>query len=733
MEKIDKNEAKIRIKKLSAEINKIRYEYHVLDKPDVTDEVYDSLTKELRELEAQFPDLRLADSPTQRIGGKPLEKFQKVRHQVRQWSFDDVFSFNELEAWNQKVKKLINKQQTTNNLQQKKLEYVCEVKIDGLKIILTYENGKLMRAATRGDGVIGEDVTENIKTIMSVPLELNYPIDLVAVGECWLSKKELARINEARKKKGEALFANSRNAGAGSIRQLDPKIAASRKLDTFIYDIDYLRLTTNNQQLTTLETQMEELELLKKLGFKVNPESKLCKNIEEVEKFYQSWISRKNKEDYGIDGVVLKINSVELQKSLGYTGKSPRWGIAYKFPAEKVTTIVEDIKVQVGRTGALTPVAHLRPVLVAGSTVSRATLHNEDEIRRLDLKIGDTVVLHKAGDVIPEVVEVLKDLRTGKEKNFHMPKVCPMCGGAVGKIPISKSQYPTKSQKIKKENLGVAIYCLNPNCYAVEKEKVIHFVSKKGFNIDGLGEKIVEQLMNEGIVSNFADIFELEKGDLEPLERFAEKSADNLISAIEASKNITLEKFLFALGIRHVGEEGTILIAKAINMEIPNTKHQTPASPAGGPNKSQLPKIKIQNINDIAKIFSQINAEQWMSIKGIGEKMAESLVEWFGDKNNTEMLEKMNELGVKILTNNKQHTTNNKLQGKVFVLTGELKNFTRDEAKDMIRGLGGEISSSVSKNTDYVLAGENPGSKFQKAKSLGVKIINEKEFEKIIK
>jgi len=521
---------------------------------------------------------------------------------------------------------------------------------------------------------------------------------VVAVGECWLSKKELSRINEARKKKGEALFANSRNAGAGTIRQLNPKVAASRKLDTFIYDIDYL--ATRNSQLATPKTQREELNLLKKLGFKVNPESKLCKNIEEVEKFYQNWIGKKDKEDYGIDGVVLKINSVEIQKALGYTGKSPRWGVAYKFPAEKVTTIVEDIKVQVGRTGALTPVAHLRPVLVAGSTVSRATLHNEDEIKRLDLKIGDTVVLHKAGDVIPEVVEVLKNLRSGKEKVFHMPKTCPICGGAVKRENVG----------IRSLQVGAARYCLNPKCFAVEIEKTIHFVSKKGFNVDGMGEKIVEQLMNEGIVSNFADIFELEKGDLEPLERFAEKSADNLIESIKNSRKITLEKFLFALGIRHVGEEGSILVTR--NVELITQK-------------------KIKNLSDVAEYFTEIKINDWLKIKGIGEKMAESLVEWFGDKNNIEILKRMKNLGVEIIIQ-KLQTTNYKLKGLVFVLTGELKNFTRDDAKDMIRRLGGEISSSVSKNTSYVLAGENPGSKYDKAKKLGVKIIREEEFREML-
>jgi len=418
---MDKNKAKNRIAKLSAEINKLRYEYHVLDKPDVTDSVYDSLTAELRALEEQFPDLRAVDSPTQKIGGRPLDKFQKVRHAVRQWSFDDVFSLDELKKWEEKIERMVEKLEGGQGGKGElgNVEYVCEIKIDGLKIILTYENGIFVRGATRGDGVIGEDVTENLKTIYSLPLKLSQPVSGVFVGECFLSKSELTRINREREKRGEALFANSRNAAAGSIRQLDPKIAASRKLDCFIYDIDQLRLEIPNskhqitntlptgrqeskiinpksQNFSFPETQMEELKLLKDLGFNVNKEARLCKSVAEIEEFYQAWIHKKDKQNYGIDGVVLKINSRKLQEALGYTGKSPRWGVAYKFPAEKVTTVVEDITVQVGRTGALTPLAHLRPVLVAGSTVSRATLHNEDEIKRLDIKIGDTVVIHKA-------------------------------------------------------------------------------------------------------------------------------------------------------------------------------------------------------------------------------------------------------------------------------------------------------------------------------------------------
>jgi DNA ligase (NAD+) len=694
MEYMNNNETKKRIEKLSAEINKIRYEYHVLDKPDVTDEVYDSLMEELRGLEEQYPQFKTPDSPTQRIGGKPLDKFIKVRHQIRQWSFDDIFDLAGLKKWEDKIKRMVEKA----NLTEADLDFCCEVKIDGLKVILNYENGFFVRGATRGDGIIGEDVTENLKTNRSIPLKLKKPIDLVAVGECWMSKKELERINENRKKKGEMLFANSRNAAAGSIRQLDPKIAAARKLESFIYDIDFIRKT--NQPAT----QTEELELLKELGFKVNEEYKLCKNIQEIQAFYEEWARKKDKQDYGIDGIVIKINSNRIQEALGYTGKSPRWGIAYKFPAEKVTTVVESIQVQVGRTGALTPVAHLRPVRVAGSLVSRATLHNEDEINRLDVRIGDTVVIQKAGDVIPEIVEVIKNLRTGKEKKFHMPKICPMCGG-----PVKRQETGDK----KKGNLSANHYCLNTKCYAIEKEAIIHFVSKKGFNIDGLGEKIVEQLMEEGLISNVADIFELAKGDLEPLERFAEKSADNLVVAIESSKKISLEKFLYSLGIRYVGEETAVLVTN--NLQSVSGK-------------------KIQNLAGIIKFFPEILSEDWLRIKGIGNKSAESLAEWFNDKNNLKLLEKMEERGVVLeIPNQANATKDHKLSGKTFVLTGELTSFTRDEAKDMIRKRGGDISSSVSKKTDYVVAGENPGSKYDKAQELGVKIIGEKEFEKLLK
>jgi DNA ligase (NAD+) len=701
---MDKNGVKNRIEKLRKEIDRHRYLYHVLDKPDITDEVYDSLTEELCKLEQQFPEFYSPTSPTQRVGGEPLDKFRKVRHAVRQWSFDDVFDGEELKSWEEKIERMIAKE-TRNKKQETedKLEYCCELKIDGLKMILTYEKGILVQGATRGDGTIGEDVTHNIRTIQSVPLELNEKIDAIVVGECWLSKKELQRINKEREKNKEMLFANSRNAAAGSIRQLDPKIAASRRLDSFIYDIDQINLRLP-------ATQVEELELLKKLGFKVNDKYKLCKNLKEVQEFYDYWTDKKNKQDYEIDGIVIKINSQKVQAALGYTGKAPRWGIAYKFPAQRVTTIVEDIKIQVGRTGALTPVAHLKPVLVAGSRVSRATLHNEDEIERLDVRIGDTVVLHKAGDVIPEIVEVVKNLRNGKEKIFHMPSSCPICGGKVYRKPGE-----------------AATYCANTKCYAIERERIIHFVSRKGFDIVGFGEKIVEQLINEGLISNIADIFELKSGDLEPLERFAEKSAQNLVEAMEKSKGISLEKFLYALGIRFVGEETAVLIAKVINTEFPMTNDQFSI-------KSKFSNIKkIKTLNDITNIFPKITKEQWMGIKGIGDKSAESLAKWFREKSNLKLLERMSKLGVKISTSEMGEAISSKLSGKTFVLTGELSGFTRNEAKDMIRKKGGNISSSVSQKTDYVVAGENPGSKYDKAKELGVEIINEGEFRKLLK
>ena len=718
----NKEKIKQRIESLREEADKHRYLYHVLDKPEIDDSVYDSLMEELIELEKNNPEFFSATSPSQRVGGEILDKFQKVEHRFRQWSFDDVFDFEELKKWEEKIKKMLEKKGIDFS-NDEKLDYCVELKIDGLKVILEYQDGKLVQAATRGDGKIGEDVTNNIKTIGSVPLELEENADMIAVGEIWLGKNELRKINEEREKNQEPLFANSRNAAAGSIRQLDSSIAAKRNLDSFIYDIESIKISnfkfqisnkTQNskfkiQNLNQIKTQVKELELLRELGFKVNNNFQKCKSIDEVEKYYQGWITERDKENYELDGIVIKVNSKKYQDLLGYTGKAPRWGVAYKFPAERVTTVIEDIFVQVGRTGALTPVAHLRPVRVAGSVVSRATLHNEDEIERLDVRIGDTVVIQKAGDIIPEVVSVMKNLRTGNEKEFSIPAKCPICGGDVRREEFSD----------KKNKQSAAHYCSNPNCFAVELQKIIHFVSKKGFEIDGLGEKIVEQLIQEGVIENVADIFEIKKGDLEPLERFADKSAENLIEAIEKSKKISLNRFLFALGIRYVGEETALLIADEIKKG------------------SQISSLRFQNsknfLLEIIDNFPKISADDWREIKGIGEKAAESLVKWFGDKKNLEILERMKDFGVEI--ENVAGGKNNErriFEDKTFVLTGSLNSFTRDEIKDIIRKEGGKIASSVSKKTDFVLAGENAGSKYEKAQELGVEIISEEEFLKLV-
>jgi len=665
------NKIKSRVEKLRKVIDEYRYRYHVLDDPSLTDTVYDSLMDELRGLEKKYPELKTPDSPTQRVGGEPLEKFEKVEHRVRQWSLDDAFSFEELKDWETRNRKILEKAEVKNP----DFDYVVELKIDGLKIILDYEKGVLVQGATRGDGVVGEKVTENVKTIKSVPLRLSQSVDLTVVGECWLPKKELA---------------------------------ASRNLDSYIYSLDQLR-----SEIEAPKTQEEELKLLTELGFKVNQGYKFFKTLEEVEDFYNKWGEKKDKQPYGIDGLVIKINSKEYQNELGYTGKSPRFAIAYKFSPEQVTTVVKDIKIQIGRTGALTPVAVLEPVKVDGSVVSRATLHNEDEVIKKDIKIGDTVVIHKAGDIIPEVVEVIKKLRTGKERDFRMPEICPMCEGKVVREKIADN----------KKNVSSAHFCTSKNCFAIEKERLIHFVSKKGMNIDGLGKKIVEQLMNEGLISSVADIFSLKLGDLEPLERFAEKSAENLIEAIELSRKTTFEKLLFGLGIRHLGEEGIGLLKK----ELENSR-----SKLGGKYKES--GLEMVKLSDLIVFFGQVSSEDLSEINGFGERIAKSVFEWFRDENNQKILEKLEKLGVQM--QGLKSTANQevkKFDGKTFVLTGAMEDLTRDEAKDLIRKEGGKISSSVSSKTDFVVVGKKPGSKYKKAVELKIKILSEEDLVKKFK
>lgn len=674
---MNKKELLLHIEKLREQINDLRYRYHVLNDPEVTDAMYDGLMYELKNIEREHLDQVTSDSPTQRVAGKPLDKFEKITHTVPQWSFNDAFSHEDIEDWQERILKMLEKELGSRPAD---LSYVCELKIDGLHAVLTYEKGKLITAATRGDGRVGENVTQNIKTIMSVPLELSEPIDIIVEGETWMKHTMLDTINEERKKTGEPLFANPRNAAAGTIRQLDASIVAARKLQLTVYDI-----SSNNAP----DTQEQELLYLKKLGFKTDAEWRVCKSIDDIMAFYNKWKNEKHSRDFWVDGVVIKVNQKKYQNTLGFTGKAPRWAIAFKFPAEQGTTKIKDIYVQVGRTGALTPVALMEPVQLAGTTVTHATLHNFEEIERLDVRIGDTVVVEKAGDIIPKVVRVLEKMRTGKEKKVAEPVVCPICQSQVKRQDISD----------KNKNASVALFCVNPNCYAQELERMIHFVSKRAYNIDGLGQKIVEQLLNEGIIKNAADIFVLKQGDLEPLERFAEKSAQNLIEAIEVAKKVTLARFVYALGIRHVGEETA---------------------------------IRLQNHFGTLDAIMNASLEELTEVSDIGPRVAESIVEYFSEEENKKLVADILKHGVTITVLQKSVSTDSPISGKTFVFTGGMEGFTRDGAKDLVRELGGEISESVSKKTDYVVVGTDPGSKYEKALKLGVTVLTEAEFKKLV-
>jgi len=691
-----KNKEKIRdrIGKLRIEVEELRTRYHVFNDPEITDETYTSLRRELLDLEKKYPEFKVIGSKTERVAGKPLEKFQKTEHLFRQWSLDDAFSLEEIGEWEKKNARILEKIIPEKIV----FNYVAEAKIDGLHIVLTYVKGVLQTGATRGDGKIGENVTENIKTIESIPLVLKEKVDVVVEGECWLSALELKKINEEREKKGETLFANARNAAAGSIRQLDPQIVANRHLDSFIYELHPI---PGGNFPWSIRSQIDKLKILADLGFKVNENHRFCQNIAEVQAFFLDFGQKKKKFNYGIDGMVVKVNSLNFQKELGFTGKSPRFAVAYKFPAETTTTILKDIEVQVGRTGALTPVAILRPINLAGSVISRASLHNEEEIKRLDLKIGDTVVLRKAGDVIPEIVEVIKNLRTGDEKNFRLPSLCPICGSK------------TEKRKLKGEKEEAALYCSNLKCFAQEKEKIIYFVGKKGFDIEGMGEKIVEQLMESGLVTDFPDIFTLKEGDLLALPRFATLSVKNLLEATEKSKQIKIEKFLNALGIRYVGEETAILVSEFLQNKIPA-------------------EVKETSPKDLFLEASKQEISNWEEIKGIGEKASASLFTYFKSKEELEKNRKLSQSGIKLLLSRKDQEKRTILGQKTFVFTGTLQKITRDEAKEKVRAMGGSISSSISVKTDFLVLGENPGSKLQKAQELGVKVINEEEFSGMI-
>jgi len=669
-----KKEAKKRIEKLRKEIQHHDYLYYVLDKPEISDAAYDSLKKELIELEKQFPEFITSDSPTQRVGGPPLEKFEKVKHRVSMLTLQDAMNKSEMEDWQKRIKRLLSPSEMKN------LDFFAELKMDGLATSLVYKNGIFKQGATRGDGYTGEDITQNVKTVRCIPLRLRLeellkkykiPEEIEIRGEIFMGKKAFEKLNQKQKKRGEATFANPRNAAAGSVRQLDPKTTAKRKLTFFGYDT----VSDFGQK-----THQENHEIIKILGIPENPFNRYCKNLEEVIKFHEEIGKKRDKLPYEIDGVVVNVNDDNLFKKLGFVGRTPRGAVAFKFPGFQATTKVKNIVTQVGRTGKITPVAVLEPVGVGGVIISRATLHNEDEIKRLGVKIGDTVIVQRAGDVIPEVIETLPSLRTGKEKKFRFPKKCPACG----------------SELIRKPG-EVDFYCPNKNCFALRRRFLYHFVSKKAFDIVHVGPKIIDRLLDEGLIEDAVDIFKLEKGDLAVLERFGEKSAQNIMDSIEKAKNIPLARFIYALGIRHVGEETAIDLANRF---------------------VSIEKVKKASLEDINKI------------PDIGDVVAKSIYDWFRNKESLKLVDGLIKVGVKIISPKRIEA---KLKGLTFVFTGILKILTRDEAKEKVRFLGGDISSLVSKETDFVVVGESPGSKFEKAKKLGIKTIGEEEFLKMLK
>ena len=703
---MDKIKAKQRIEKLKEEINHHRYLYHVEDRQVISDAALDSLKKELADLENQFPDLITPDSPTQRVGGKPLEKFQKVEHIIPMISLFDAFSRKDMEDWLERLQRLKPDLKT---------DYYCELKLDGLAMALRYKGSVFNLGATRGDGKVGENVTQNLKTIESIPLKLKAPKDsqlkklgfteekikkikaeiekgnIEVRGEVVMTLAELQRLNKKFVQQGKAVLANPRNAVAGSIRQLDPKVVAERKIYFYAYELmgDFI-----------LQTQEQKIKLLELLGFRVIEHNRKLNSLEEVFRFRDYWAEHKDKLSFQVDGVVVKLNQLKLWPVLGIVGKGPRYMMAYKFPAEQVTTQVKDVFWQVGRTGVLTPGAIFEPVSVGGVTVSRATLHNWDEIKRLGLRIGDTVVIERAGDVIPKVVKVLTDLRDGSEKEIQLPGKCPRCGG-----------------KIYRRKGEVAYRCSNTDCYAVNREKLIHWASKGALDIEGLGEKIVEQLMNEGLVKDIPDFYRLTPGDLIPLERFAQKAAENLVEAIQARKKIPLTRFIYGLGINYVGEETSILLAKKFVRE-------------------EKIKKSLVTISKFEKYFWKQKEEDWEEIQDIGPVVAESVVSWFREEKNLKLLKELEDLGLSLEIREDLKAESGKekrLAGQKFVLTGSLENLTRQEARNKIRELGGEVPSTVSKNTDYVVAGKDPGSKYERAKKLKVKIISEAEFLDILR
>jgi len=703
-----KAEARERIEHLKKVIDHHRYLYAVLDRQEISDAALDSLKKELFDLEQEFPEFITPDSPTQRVAGKPLKQFVKVRHDERMTSFNDAFSEEDMRDWLTRLENYLGRKLGVDSRTSAPAKAVplfyCELKIDGLAIELEYENGIFVRGSTRGDGLIGEDVTQNIRTVQAIPLRTldiseveknlkkqrldpkKYRLNarrLVVRGEVFLDKKEFARINREQAKKGEKAYANPRNVAAGSIRQLDPSITASRRLNSFQYDI----VTDIGQT-----THEEEHQLLQALGFKINRNNAGAKDLAAAFAFRDYWAKHREKLEYEIDGTVVIVNDNATFERAGIIGKAPRAAMAYKFSAREATTVVEDIKVQVGRTGALTPVAVMRPVNVGGITISRASLHNADEIERLGLKIGDTVIISRAGDVIPQVTKVLTDLRTGREKTFHMPDRCPVDGSRVTWD-------------------GAIARCSSKMCAAQHREALYHFASRGAFNIEGLGPKIIDKFLDEGLISDAADIFMLQKGDIAALPRFGEKSAENIVREVGEKKRVTLPRFLYGLGILHVGEETA------------NTIAQSFAFHANG---------NTVAIKTILNTFGGLSLEDLQKAQDIGPKVAQSIYDWFRAARNKKLLERLARAGVEVEAPPARSAKSQKLGGISFVLTGSMKSMSREEAKEKIRAQGGDASESVSKKTSYLVAGAEPGSKYDKAKKLGVKVIGEKEFLELL-
>lgn len=662
---MDKHQAQKQITTLKEILQKYSYEYYVLDKPTVPDAEYDQKLQELSKLEEQFPEFITPDSPTQRVGDQPLDAFQKVEHRIPMLSLGNAFSEQDLRDFDKRTTQALGGSVT----------YICELKIDGLAVSLTYENGHFKQGSTRGDGRIGEDITGNLRTINSIPLSIKEQQTIEVRGEAFMPHKSFLALNEQREKDGLEVFANPRNAAAGSLRQLDPKIAASRNLDVFLYGVG----EWEGKELTS---HSDRLSYMKELGFKVNPEWKKCATIDEVIDYVTYWTAERPHLHYEIDGIVIKVDNLAQQETLGYTAKTPRWAIAFKFPAEEVLTTIRDVELSVGRTGVITPTAILDPVLVAGSTVQRATLHNEDNIREKDVRIGDTVVLRKAGDIIPEIVRVMTDQRTGVEQAFFMPKECPACGNELVRIEGE-----------------VALRCMNPNCPAQLQEGLIHFASRDAMNIEGLGEKVVAQLFREQLIQTIPDVYRLQKEELLKLERIGEKSAQNLLNAIEVSKQNSLEKLIFGLGIRFIGVRAAQILAEAF---------------------------------ETMDALQQASYDKLIEIDEIGDKMADAVVQYFAEEKVELMIQALKELGLNMTYKGPKRTENETITiftDKTFVLTGKLEQFTRKEAKERIEELGGNVTGSVSNNTDVVVAGEAAGSKYDQAIKLGITIWDEEQLK----